>query len=307
MRILVIRLGAFGDFVQSFGPFAAIRAHHAADHITLLTTAPYATLAAAAAWFDSVEIDARPTWWNLPGMLRLRRQLQGFDLVYDLQTSGRTSRYFRLAGRPRWSGIAKGCALPHANPDRDLLHTRERQREQLEHAGIVDFPEPDLAWLPKSGADLPRRYAMLAPGAAPSRPAKRWPAEKYAVLARHLADLHVTPVIIGAKSEADLGAIIKLICPAAVDLTGQTSLGELYDLANRAAVVVGNDTGPMHLAALSGAPCLVLFGADSDPAITAPRGPKGEWLTILRVDDLAALEADEVAGRAIAMLRPTWN
>ncbi len=35
MRVLVIRLGAFGDFVQSFGPFAAIRAHHPADEITL--------------------------------------------------------------------------------------------------------------------------------------------------------------------------------------------------------------------------------------------------------------------------------
>lgn len=302
-RVLVIRLGAFGDFVQSFGPFAAIRAHHAGDHITLLTTAPYARLAADAPWFDAIETDARPAWWNIAGLARLRRQLHGFDMVYDLQTSGRSSRYFRLAGRPRWSGIAKGCALPHANPGRDAMHTRERQREQLEMAGIKDFPAPDLSWLPRSTADLPARYAVLAPGAAPTRPAKRWPAEKYAMLARHLVDRGVTPVIIGSKSEADLGALIKLICPAAMDLTGRTSLGELYDLAARAAVVVGNDTGPMHLAALSGAPCLVLFGPDSDPAITAPRGPNGEWLAVLNATSLAELDADEVSARAGAMLR----
>ena len=303
MRILVIRLGAFGDFVQSFGPFAAIRAHHAADDITLLTTAPYAQLAAAAPWFKHIEIDTRPGWWNLPGLLRLRRQLRFYDLIYDLQTSRRSSRYFGLAGKPAWSGIAKGCSMPHANPDRDSRHTRERQREQLEHAGIAGFPTPDLSWLPRSTADLPGRFALLAPGAAPSRPAKRWPAEKYALLARHLHDKGVTPVIIGARSEADLAALICLICPGTLDLTGKTSLGELHDLARRAAVVVGNDTGPMHLAALTGTPCLVLFGPDSNPAITAPRGPNGEWLAILRTDNLTTLEVDEVAARAIAMLR----
>ena len=57
MRVLVIRLGAFGDFVQSFGPFAAIRAAHAGAEITLLTTAPFAALAHAAPWFDRVEVD----------------------------------------------------------------------------------------------------------------------------------------------------------------------------------------------------------------------------------------------------------
>ena len=303
MRVLVIRLGAFGDFVQSFGPFAAIRRHHPDDHITLLTTAPYARLAADAPWFDAIETDARPAWWNIPGVVRLKRQLRGFDLVYDLQTSGRSSRYFRLAGRPRWSGIAKGCALPHANPGRDAMHTRERQREQLAMAGISEFPRPDQSWLPRSAADLPRRYAVLAPGAAPGRPAKRWPAEKYAMLARHLADRGVTPVVIGAKTDGDLGMLIKLICPKAIDLTGRTGLGELFDLAARALVVVGNDTGPMHLAALSGTACLVLFGPDSDPSITAPRGPNGEWLAILNTTALAALDADEVSARADAMLQ----
>ena len=164
MRVLVIRLGAFGDFVQSFGPFAAIRAAHPAAEITLLTTQPFAGLGRKAPWFDRVEVDDRPAWWNIRGLLRLRRQLAGFDLVYDLQTSGRSSRYFRLAGRPAWSGIARGCSLPHANPARDLMHSWERQREQLEMAGITEFPTPDLSWLPASKADIPRRFALLVPG-----------------------------------------------------------------------------------------------------------------------------------------------
>lgn len=300
MRVLVIRLGAFGDIVQSFAPFAAIRAHHAADHITLLTTKPYAALAAAAPWFDQVETDARPAFWNLPGLLRLRRQLRGFDLVYDLQTSGRSSRYFALAGRPPWSGIARGCSLPHANPARDAMHTRERQREQLEHAGITHFPTPDLAWLPKTPLALPRRFALLAPGAA--RPAKRWPAEQYGLLARHLSERGLTPIVIGGPDEADIGAMIRLICPAAEDLIGKTRLAELFDIASRATLVIGNDTGPMHLAALSGRPCLVLFGPDSDPAITAPRTADGAWSQIIQSPDLTTVQAETVLDRAFAMI-----
>ena len=116
MRVLVIRLGALGDFVLSFPAFAALRAHHAGDHIALLTTAPYAGLAGSSPWFDEVRLDTRPGWLDVPGLWRLRRQLAGFDLVYDLQTSGRSSHYFRLAGRPPWSGIARGCSLPDTDP-----------------------------------------------------------------------------------------------------------------------------------------------------------------------------------------------
>jgi ADP-heptose:LPS heptosyltransferase len=155
-RILIIRLGALGDFVLSFAAFAAIRAQHPQAEITLLTTAPFIALAEAAPWFDHVRLDRRPAWWHLPGILALRRQLQGFDLVYDLQTSARSARYFRLAGRPPWSGVAPGCSLPQAGPERARMHTLERQRDQLRRAGIGPLPPADLGWLIGAGA-APRR------------------------------------------------------------------------------------------------------------------------------------------------------
>jgi len=296
-RILVIRLGAFGDFVQSFGPFAAIRARHAGAEIALLTTAPFVALARQAPWFDDVLVDARPRWWDLLGLLRLRRMLRGFDFVYDLQTSGRSSRYFALAGRPPWSGIAAGCSHPHANALRDFLHTRERQREQLEMAGVTAFPAPEPGWLASAarGFDLPGRYALLVPGAAPTRPLKRWPAGHYATLANILADRGIVPVILGAAAEAAIAIEITAACPAAIDLTGRTSFSDIAALAGRAAFAVGNDTGPMHLIAMAGCPCLVLFSADSDPDLTAPRGPNGEWPTVLREPVLADLPVDRVA------------
>ncbi len=294
-RILVIRLGAFGDFVMSFGPFAAIRAWHPGAEITLLTTAPYAALGRAAPWFDRVEVDARPAWWDARGLWRLRRQLRGFDLVYDLQTSGRSSRYFWLAGRQAGAGIAAGSSLPHANPARGRMHTRERQRDQLEMAGIQAFPPPDLSWLDGRPFDLPEKFALLVPGAAPHRPRKRWPAERVGALAAHLHAMGVAPVVLGTATEAPRAAAIREVCPAARDLTGATKIPDIAGLARRAALAVGNDTGPMHLIAAVGCPCVVLFSDDSDPALTAPRGPGGTWPVVLRVPDLADLPAERVA------------
>ena len=293
MRVLVIRLSALGDFVLSFGPFAAIRAHHPEADITLLTTKPFAALAQASPWFDRVEVDTRPDWWNLPGLRRLARQLRGFDLVYDLQTSGRTQRYFRVASRPPWSGVAPGCAHPQG-PARETMHTLERQRDQLRGAGIVHFPTPDLHFLTdRAVPDLPTDFAVLVPGAAPHRPAKRWPVKRYGRLAAILAEQGLTPVVVG--TETDLAATILAACPGAVDLTGQTQLADLFAVAARARLAVGNDTGPMHIAAAAGCPSVVLFSADSDPLLTAPRGPAGGWPVVLRVDVLADLPVERVA------------
>ncbi len=291
-RILVIKLSALGDVVQAFHPFAAIRAHHAADHVTLLTTKPFAGLLAQSPWFDNVRIDARPRWWNIPALLELRGKLRGFDLVYDLQTSGRSGRYYWLAGKPAWSGITRGCSHPHANPKRHLMHTLDRHREQLQMAGVETFPSLDMSWLHGdiSGFGLRDAFALFVPGASPHRPEKRWPAEHYGALARDVAAQGIQPVIIGTATEAPLAAEMLKICPDAVDLTGRTKIADVAALAARARFAVGNDTGPMHLAAAMGAPSVVLFGGASDPAKVAPRGQT----IVLRDADLRQMPVEKV-------------
>ena len=291
-RILVIKLGALGDFVLAFGPFAAIRAAHPGADITLLTTAPFAEFARAAPWFDRVVADTRPRVWDLPGLLRLRRALHGFGRVYDLQTSGRSGWYFWLAGRPKWSGIARGCSHPHANPARDSMHTVERQREQLEMAGITQFPTPDMRWLTHTKPRPVRGGGVvLIPGAAPHRPRKRWPAERFGDLAAILTDQGLTPIIVGTSADTSHAAAIRAACPAAIDLTGRTTLLQLGQTLAGAALAVGNDTGPTHLAAALGTPTIALFSADSDPALTRPRGD----VTVITEPNLADLSVARVA------------
>ena len=296
--ILVIKHGALGDIVLAFAPFAAIRAHHPGDRITLLTTAPFAELCAASPWFDRIEIDRRPSWWDLRGVASLRRRLRGFDFVYDLQTSSRSSTYFRLAGQPGWSGIAHGASHPHDHPDRDRMHTRDRQADQLARAGIADVPFPDLSWLAGQGPLLDQPYALLVPGAAPHRPAKRWPVAHFGDLAARLSVTGVRPVVVGAAADAPLAEAILHHCPTALDLTGRTSLIELGGVSARASLAVGNDTGPMHLAAAMGCRAIVLFSGESDPALTAPRGPDPAAVSVLRADVLADLPVERVASAA---------
>jgi ADP-heptose:LPS heptosyltransferase len=302
-RVLVIKLAALGDFVQAFGPFATIRAAHPQAEITLLTTRPYAGLATASPWFDHVHVDDKPKIWQLAKVARLKNWLRcgRFDRVYDLQTSDRSNWYFRLMGGDvEWSGIAKGCSHPHANPRRDFMHTLDRQAEQLAMAGLSPMVAPDLGW---AGADvsrfgLPRPYALICPGGAAHRPGKRWTVPGFSAVAVWLAQAGVTPVLIGAESEqAEIGAILAA-CPQARPLAGQTSFADILGLAVQAQLAVGNDTGPMHLIAAAGCPGLVLFGPESDPALCGPRGR----IEIVTAADLGRLEAGVVMSRLAGMV-----
>jgi ADP-heptose:LPS heptosyltransferase len=299
-RILVIKLGALGDMVQATGPFLAIRRHHPQATITLLTTEPFAELARRGGWFDDVWIDKKPSAFDVSGWLALRRRLRDgrFQRVYDLQTSDRSSFYFRLFGPgpyPEWSGIARGCSHPHANPGRDRMHTIDRQVEQLQAAGIGAVPPPDMSWAGDdvSALGVTQPFALLMPGGARHRLDKRWPAGRFSGLGRRLASRGVRPVLIGTTAESEVIGQIAAAIPEALDLMDQTSFLQIAALAREATVAVGNDTGPMQIAAATGCPSVVLFSMESDPALCAPRGPA---VKILKRPTLNTLSIDEVWG-----------
>jgi ADP-heptose:LPS heptosyltransferase len=293
-NILIVKLGAFGNIILSLAAFAAIRKHHTGARISVLTSAAYAAWLRTFPYFDEVLVDPRPAWWDLSTARRLGRMLTDsqFSRVYDLQTSTRSSRYFRLfpaRQRPDWSGIAFGCSHPDRNPRRNQLHDVVRQQGQLRQAGISDFPAADLSWCRGNIArfKLPAEFALLVPGSSPNRLAKRWPAAYYRALVERLARRDVASIIIGAGAEQGLAAEI----PNAIDLIGQTSFGDLADLARAARFAVGNDSGPMHLIATAGCPAITLFSNASDPGQCAPAG---RWTRILQRPDLADLSVETV-------------
>ncbi|MCF8496123.1 MAG: glycosyltransferase family 9 protein [Alphaproteobacteria bacterium] len=297
-KILVIKLGALGDFIQALGPIKAIRAHHPRAHITLLTTPPFVDLAVQSPYFDAVRVDTRPRWNNLRGWFRLRKWLiaQGFSRIYDLQNNDRTSFYLRLfpaRSRPEWVGAAPGASHRNAAPGRTAGQALDGHVQTLALAGISDVRADTLEWMEADLKNFPFHtpYILLVPGASPAHPAKRWPAKHYAALAKKLDEIGYCVLVIGGNNENDAAASIRTRCPRAVDLTGQTSLTQIAVLARGAAGAVGNDTGPMHLIAATGCSCLSLFSGLGNPL---KHGPKGKNIKILQKSALADLTVEEV-------------
>ncbi len=284
INILVIKLGALGDFVQATTAFAALRAHHSKAQLTLLTTAPYVDFAKRLGFFDHILIDSRPKWhqwtqiWSLVNTLRS----WSFDTVIDLQGVDRTRLYKRLFLRStRW--------IDHPS-SKDLLHPQDRFRCQLAEMGGHHLPSLDLTLLAEQGPPSSTPYALLIPGASNAHGGrKKWPESHYASLAQYLLAQGIQPVIIGGPGE--LFPMIDQQAPGSLNLVGKTSFYQVISLAQKTLFAIGNDTGPMLLAASGGCPTLTLYSSVNPAAIG---GAKGDKNLAIEVDDLNDLSVKSV-------------
>ena len=301
LHFLVIKHGALGDIIQGLDAYAALRQSFPEAHITLLTSRPFAPLMAQMPFFDEIIIDKRAPIWQLSALFSVRTLFQrSFDYIIDLQCSKRTSRYFRwfVKRHQKWVGTASGCS--HQYPDFTDVNNAERMRHAMRMVGAKDT-EANLSFL-TADASLapPQPYAVLMPGCSPAKPSKRWPAEAFQKTAQLLAEEGITPVLIGTDSERTLCDEIGKAVPQAYNLCNKTSLAELASLCAAASVNLGNDSGPTFLAAKTAAPTLMVMGADTDPAMSAPTGPAARYV---KVDDLKTLSAEAVFQKLKEMWR----
>jgi ADP-heptose:LPS heptosyltransferase len=324
-RILVIKFGALGDFAQVFAPMQAIRRAHPDAEITLLTTPPYETLAAASGLFDHIDTDGRPKGWIAWLKMAARLRRARYDRVYDLHTSkGSTRLWWAMLPRPpEWSGIARFGSHPQTRPDRNGLHNLDRMADQLHMAGIGpayvegEAPAGDLSFavrasLAKAKAEgfdsvagkfgLTPPFALLAPGASASRLEKLWPTERYTELAVELFKRGVNVAVLGGPDQAAMAAEIRARAPGAVDLTGaKTDQLDFAGLGAEALLCVGNDTGPVHMATYAGAPGVMLLSTRvSNPAHVGPRTA----MTQLFAPDLGTIATAEVLTALAPLLPP---
>ncbi|MEZ5541534.1 MAG: glycosyltransferase family 9 protein [Pseudomonadota bacterium] len=305
-RILIIKLGAFGDLLLADGAIRDICAHHAGDAITILTGPAYRKLYARHPLVQQVLVDPRAPRWRLDRLYRLNRTVafDTFDIIYDLQKSARTGFYFRLfVRRAAWSGRVRGCALPFTLPERPLT-LQEEYAIQLEAAGVpVRYTgSPDLAWMVDdvaavlAAAGVGDRYVVLLPGASARHAHKCWP--HYAELGCQL--LAAGYPVVTVPGPADL-ALCRTM-PGTM-LTGTGPYLDYFQLAGvlrGAAFVVGNDSGPTHLAALLGTPGVALFGAGGKQYQRNMQRGRFACLYSERIGDITAAE---VGARVAAELR----
>ena len=314
-RILVIKHGALGDIVQALDSFASLREGNPDAHIALMTTPGFDAFAKMMPWFDEVIADPRSGILNLAAAWRIRHSLrQGWSIVVDMQCSGRTKRYFKHFVPPetRWIGTALGCS--DRLPDFTGVNNRDRMIKSAEMAGGI-AKTADMDWLMSGAATAPPlsiapllgdynslqavRYAVLVPGCSLAKPQKRWPAERFAELAKALMARGLTVLLVGTNDDRTAVDAVLVAAPNSIDLCGKTNLVVLAQLLRGAAFVVGNDTGPMFLAAKTGAPSLMLMGSDTDPSMSAPTGRASSWLRAMPITQItvkAALDALEKLG-----------
>lgn len=284
-RILIIKLGAVGDIFMALPAIRRIRVAHSDAEITILTSRPFAALFDACPDVDRVDPsgrDKRPF-----ASLRLAQTILngGYDIVYDLQASAGTRRLFlamkllSALGRgaaPRWSGPFRGASDAAPDLDRSAVRAQDRHAAQLDVASLptaaTPRQQPNVDWLADQAKQAvpDQPYVLLIPGASPGGAAKRWPETRYAALAAALLKRGLTPVVLGGPDDPDLGGRVLSSIHGGLDLVGRTSLPDIAALGAKAQAAVGNDTGPTHLAALMGAPTLLLVSDASASALAQP-------------------------------------
>ena len=292
-NILVIKHGALGDFALQSGRMLTVRARHPDAHIAIITEGFLGELAKAMGIFDEVIVDSRgydfSTWWRV-----IVREIAGrkWDAIYDFQNSNRTNcRYYPLAltatrHAMKWGRSVKGR----------FIWRKSSAKPPFCPWFFANSPE-EIVWLPKdlsachgerrNFGRLPRKYALLIPGCSASNGQKRWPAERFRELTEFFAAKGLQSVVMGTKAEA---REIDAICAGnenAVDFLGLSSIADIPDLANGASVVVGNDTGPSHIAHIAGAKTVMLF-TDYDYGRAAPKG-KANVIALhgAKIDDIS--------------------
>lgn len=296
MKILVIKHGALGDLIMNFGAMQQIRKHYPDAHITMLTSQPFVKMMEKSGLFNDVLVDNRPKL-NLKNWGRVCQSILadgGFDMIFNLQLSKRVQKKYYTIARLltknpfRWAYFDNDGAKCINVDKKPRLTWGKTRMETLP----IQWADGDLSCFKgeeKNFHLLPEKFVLLIPGCSATHPYKRWPASSYAELANRLADKGIRSVVLGTKSEeTEINHIVQN-APTAVNFMDKAALIEIPALVQRSVAVVGNDTGPQHMAALCQRPTITLYCN-----ITAKSAQYFPKETPLISDNIADISVDTV-------------
>lgn len=320
-RILIVRLSAIGDVIHGVPVLCALRDAFPRASIGWVVEGRAGDILAGHPALDRL-IRVPRGWLKSPAQVwRLRQTLREhrYEVAIDLQCLTKSAVAAWLSGAPRRIGKAGADGRELSRWFHTELvaaggrHVIEHYLDLLRPLGIkgpaVRF---DLQEQPADGrtADeflsacgLPsRQFAVLNPGAG--WPSKIWPAARYGELAQRLAETHAVQSVAvwGGRDELPLAERIVACSGGHARLAPPTSMTELAALCRRAALFVGSDTGPMHLAVAVGTPTISMHGPSRADWCGA-YGPQNIRLQV-RYEDGSSFErraADDAAMQEISV------
>jgi heptosyltransferase-1 len=303
LRVLILRLGAMGDILHALPAITALRQAHPdwflgwaiEPHWRELISASSKTSdsgrSAAQPLVDQIHRIPAKQWGRKPFQAEtlrqigaVRKELRSFryDIAVDLQGA------FRSALFGRWSRAPKliGEESPREFAARFLFHQRVETRGALvieqdvevasaiagDHLAPVPpclpFEEEAEAWADDIISHSRGPVVLLNAGAGWG--AKRWPAERYGIVARQLAMEGCQIFLNAGPGEAHLVTSVQEASKGSATVI-EAGLGRLIALTRRTSLMIAGDTGPLHLACALGKPVVGIFGP-TDPARNGPYG-----------------------------------
>lgn len=333
MKLLLLRTSSLGDIVHCLPVLSALRKGLPDAHLGWVVEESFAPLLEGHRKLDEVIPVATRRWRRRPlavatrrEVLALRWRLRAFgaDAVLDLMGNHKAGVLARLSGSRRRIGARRANRREPASAfwinegvRVSATHAVDRALEILSPLeiplGLPDFASDDL--LPQVTPDPEAPPILLHPGAAWSN--KRYPPQAWGrVLAQLHRDTGLASGVLAGPGEADLAHAVAEASGGAALPHGSPGLHALVASLRGARLVLGGDTGPLHLAHALGVPVLAVMGP-TDPARHGPYGRDGAALALRlpcsycyrRFDEtkacLLGLPAEAVAERALTLLAST--
>lgn len=293
-NVLIFHQAALGDFVVTWPIAMAASRLYAQSRVIYVASSEKGALAERLLRVDST--DAEAGWHALYAEAsdlpeRARKTLEGAHLVLS----------FAAAARDAWSENVQRIA-----PDAHLLNLHSRAPESSAPVHVTDYlleqlkPSPALysattqmlKWVRDNGigSHIPKKDAPIVIHPGSGAPRKCWPADRFVELAEKLRSSGQSVRFVLGEVEREQFSPDRIARLGAVaDIAQPKTYAELYDQIAQSHAFVGNDTGPTHLAAISGVPTVAIFG--SDPTRWQPIGPR---VSVVRGDSIEAVSTDEV-------------
>ena len=288
-RILIVRLSAIGDVIHAIPLLGALRERFPKAHLSWLVEGHAGCLLEGHRALDEL-IQVPRRWLKSPRRVaELRRRLRQLapEVTIDVQGLSKSAIAARLSGAKQRIGFGdeKGRELSRLLNNRFVRatsrHIIDANLELLRPLGIesptAHFDVPEFENHGQSArrmileAGISDRFAVINVGAG--WPSKLWRPDRYGLVARHLGNNQGLPTMIvwAGREEYNMARQVVVASAGQAVQAPETSLCELAALSRRASLFIGSDTGPLHIAAAVGTPCVGLYG----PMPADRNGPYG--------------------------------